>query len=149
MWCLWCKATQTLQKALRQSTGYSRQRARLFTAETGESSLRQRKRGDCDGPHRPVPLPPTSSPPPSPAVTDLNLLRCPSNEPSSGNSPYRSICLPFFSVLSPGDSRHKNVFARCSFQSAETTSPHAEYCYWSLFKFWMMWCNGRFLFCAF
>lgn len=83
-----------------------------------------------------------------PAVTDLNLLRCPSNEPLSGNSPYRSICLPFFSVLSPGDSVHKNVFARCSIQYVETASPEAKYIYRSLFKFCMMWNNCIFLFCA-
>lgn len=140
MWCLWCKATHALQKRCIKIPAKTAA-THLFTVETRESSLRQRKRGDCVGPHRPVSCPP-------PAVTDLNLLRCPSNEPLSGNSPYRSICLPFFSVLSPGDSVHKNVFARCSIQYVETASAEAKYIYRSLFKFCMMWYNCIFLFCS-
>lgn len=62
-----------------------------------------------------------------PAVTDLNLLRCPSNEPLSGNSPYRPICLLFFGVLSPGDFVRKNVFVRCSTQDVESTSPATKF----------------------
>lgn len=138
-------------KALRQSTSYNGGEPACLRLRRENPVWDKEKEVivmDHTGQSHSPPLHP-QPPPPSPAVTDLNLLRCPSNEPSSGNSPYRSICLPFFSVLSPGDSRHKNVFARCSIQYAETASPHAECCYWSLFKFWMMWCNGIFYFVLF